>query len=314
MTGRGFRRTQVLMRHLTLMTFVVIVALSALSATAAADADRLTFDDRVSAERRMERALYAHRLGATKAFETAVPQQLLEQRVRTYLKRSTLLETYWNTPITSEALDRELRRIERSTRHPDRLEELYATLNHDPHLLRECLARRTLVDRLFHNFYAFDDRIHGAAQAEADGLQKELLAGQPPARRHSDAATIIDFVPERESPDFDDVRRVVLGASEFSRRLSQPTVGPVEESRESFSIEVRVDASDRRVRVASYQVPKLPWDIWWKEREQGIDLVEPTANEAGPASDAPLRGGVPSICAAACRRSARRTTPGTTAR
>ncbi len=289
------------MRLRILISAVVIVTLTALSVTAAAsaaDSDELTFDDRVSAELRMERVLFAHRLGATKAFESAVPKRLLEQRVRTYLKRSTLLETYWNTPITSEALDRELRRIERGTRHPDRLEELYAVLNHDPQLLRECLARRTLVDRLFHNFYAFDDRIHGAAEAEADGLQKELLAGQPSAGRHFDAATIIDFVPEGKELDFEDPRRVVLEASKFSARLAQPTVGPVEESRESFSIEVRVDASDRRVRVANYRIPKLPWDIWWKEREPEIDLVEPTANETGLASDAPLRGTVPSICAA----------------
>src|SRR5512143_1234314 len=85
----------------------------------------LTFEDRVRAQEAIERVYYSHQIGATRPFEEAVPHEVLERKVRTYLKQSVALEKLWNTPVTAEMLQREAERMARGTRMSDRLHELY---------------------------------------------------------------------------------------------------------------------------------------------------------------------------------------------
>src|SRR5262249_14879612 len=92
----------------------------------------LTFEDRVRAQEAIERVYYAHQTGATRAFEEAVPREVIEKKVETYLKQSVALETYWHTQVTAEMLRREVERQASGTRMPERLRELYAALGNDP--------------------------------------------------------------------------------------------------------------------------------------------------------------------------------------
>ena len=94
-------------------------------------APTITFEDRVEAQRQIERVYYAHRVGAKGSFEQAVPRELLERKVRDSLRQSVALERYWNTPITGDALRKEIQRIARNTRFPDRLREIYDALKND---------------------------------------------------------------------------------------------------------------------------------------------------------------------------------------
>src|SRR6185295_10507020 len=127
----------------------------------AASARDLTFDERVKAQEAIERVYYAHQTGATKPFEQAVPREVLERKVETYLKQSVALETYWRTPVTSEMLRAEMERQAKGSRMPERLRELYEALGNDPVLVAECLARPALVDRLARGFHAYDARMQG---------------------------------------------------------------------------------------------------------------------------------------------------------
>jgi hypothetical protein len=108
----------------------------------------LTFEDRVRAQEALERTYYSHRIGAAVAFQEAVPRSMIEDRVLNYLAQSVALEHIFGSPVTSEALDAELARIVRDTRAPDRLRELFDALGGDPVLVRECLVRPALVERL----------------------------------------------------------------------------------------------------------------------------------------------------------------------
>src|SRR5437870_5442792 len=67
----------------------------------------LSFSERVEAQRSIERVYYAHLAGAARPFDEAVPQSLLENKVRKALQESIALETIWNTPVTSESLQGE---------------------------------------------------------------------------------------------------------------------------------------------------------------------------------------------------------------
>src|SRR5262245_44470568 len=131
---------------------VVSIALGCVIGARAAFAAELSFEDRVRAQAAIERVYYAHQVGATRPFEEAVPRSLIERKVRTYLAQSIALDEIWATPVTTEALDAELVRIASTTRAPDRLREMFDALGNDPVVVRECLARPTLVDRLARSF------------------------------------------------------------------------------------------------------------------------------------------------------------------
>src|SRR5258705_10472535 len=101
----------------------VLAALSTISAVPRS-AD-LSFAERVAAQRIVERVYYSHQIGASRPFAEAVPDALLESKVRRTLKLSLALERFWNTPLTAEMLHREAERIARDNRLPGRLGEIY---------------------------------------------------------------------------------------------------------------------------------------------------------------------------------------------
>ena len=112
---------------------VLLLALAALGSSAVAAEQRtLTLEERVAAQEAIERVYYSHQIGATKPFEEAVPRELLETKVRTYLKQSVALELFWRTPVTGEMLRAELQRIASNSRSPERVQDVYAALGNDP--------------------------------------------------------------------------------------------------------------------------------------------------------------------------------------
>jgi len=153
-------------RALTMVVVVVAAALSFASPTSARD---LTFEERVKAQEAIERVYYSHQLGATKPFEEAVPREVLEEKVKRYLRESAALDRSWRSPVTAELLRREIERIARETRFPDRLMEIYAALGNDPFLVEECFARAAVVDRMSRSFFAADPvRLGGDADDTLD--------------------------------------------------------------------------------------------------------------------------------------------------
>src|SRR5437867_1672412 len=131
-----------------------------------------------SRHRRQLGVYYSHKIGATRPFEEAVPREMLEKKVRTYLKESAALEKFWSTRLTSDMLAREVQRMTGQSRMPQRLRELYSALRNDPFTIQECLARPVLADRLTRSFFAQDRIIH-AARTESEGLRQDLAEGAP---------------------------------------------------------------------------------------------------------------------------------------
>src|SRR5262245_16426712 len=103
----------------------------------------LSFEQRVQAREAVERVYYAHQIDATEPVERAVPRSLLESKVRGALAQ----EAHPALRVTDEMLESERARIVRDSRMPDRLQELFAALDHDPVLIREVLIRPLLVER-----------------------------------------------------------------------------------------------------------------------------------------------------------------------
>ena len=279
---------------------MILLQIPVLAATLIAgpvSSTHLSFEQRVEVQRTIERVRYGHQIGTTRSFDEAVPTALIEQKVRTYLQQSVALDQIWHTPITAEALRRELERIAKNTRMPERLEELYAALHHDPVLIQETLARPVLVDRLARGFFAKDARLHAEARAEVTALHDRLATGVLDARRPGPRRTVRDFVlearPERRNaevgrpPGPSRISSVPLDAEEFRTRRAHLPGQPLEpgaliEEPEGFVIEVVLSEDPRHLRVATWEVTKISWDEWWPAIAPALDAmsVETVADPA----------------------------------
>src|SRR5262245_25277484 len=99
-----------------------------------------TFEERIEAQRALEGVYASHLIRSPGQSEDPVGRDILEQKVRIYLEQSLALGRIWGVPVTRAMLDRELARMRRRTRIPERLGEMFAALADDPILLEECLA------------------------------------------------------------------------------------------------------------------------------------------------------------------------------
>jgi hypothetical protein len=243
-------------------------------------AKELAFEERVEAQRTIDRIYYSHQLGAPRPFDGAVPQEVTERKVATYLKESVALDTLWHTPVTQAMLQRELERIAAGTRMPERLRELYAALGDDPFVVAECVARPVLVDRLSRSFFAWDERIHGEARRHAEMLRAELSSFDPEALAADSRGRVFEIVASSEMvlapgmPGDSDALR--LSPEEFRRRRMQAPVavgelGPIRENSDAFEMEAVLSETAEQLRMVRFAIPKVPWEDWWETVSETLE-------------------------------------------
>ena len=265
-------------------------------------ADRgVSFEQRVAAQRVLDRLRHSHLEGSKSPSEQAIPGALIERRVRTQLQESVALEQFWKTAITPEMLQREMERIAENTLFPDRLLEIYAALGHDPVLIQEALARPALVERLTRDFFVSDERIHGEARQEAERLRERLLkdrSAESPEPADEANFRVVELVRESEPSSSSDashgprgtqdagasrfpadrqdgepgIQQLSLTAEEYdSERSLAPSrvgdVGDVVEERDTFVIRRLLSENETSARIAVYSVPKVSWKAWWNANQ-----------------------------------------------
>src|ERR1051325_6410906 len=134
----------------------------------------LTFAERVMYQRAIEEVYWRHRIWPKEnskmkpSLDEVMSAAQIEKKVEDYLRKSQVLEDYWQRPITAEQLQAEMDRIARNTRQPEVLHELFEALGSDPFVIAECLARPALAERLLTTWYAHDQRIHGELRRRAE--------------------------------------------------------------------------------------------------------------------------------------------------
>ncbi len=262
----------------------------------------LSFEDRVHAQMALERVYYSHQIGATLPFEEALPRTIHEEKVRTYLKHGVALERFWNVSVTAELLAKETERIQRQTRMPERLGDLYAALGNDPMLVQECLARPILVSRLVRNFFCGDREIQAAARGRAEALRAQLADGSLDPRFEHPRRTLIEVrrrEPGDEGGDHLDPAevggdhrsvpvKVRLAAEAFDRWAADlpsrnDEVGPLVEERDRFIVQTVLERAPARILVARFVVTKEGWEEWWRRVEGRLDAgaVKAVASDDG---------------------------------
>lgn len=139
----------------------------------------LTLAERVAYQRAIEEVYWRHRIWPQDnpepkpALDELMPMENILAKVEDCLRKSRMLESYWQKPITAEQLQDEMNRMATQTRQPEVLRELYEALDNDPFVIAECLARPALADRLAKSLYDWDERFH----LEAKQLAEEGFAG-----------------------------------------------------------------------------------------------------------------------------------------
>jgi N-acetylneuraminic acid mutarotase len=280
---------------------------TALFAAGSARAADLSFEQRVSAQEAIQRVYYSHQIGDALPFEKAFPRGLLERQVQDYLKQSAALDSLWHTPVTRAALRAEMQRIARSSRFPERLEEIYAALDHDPVWIEECFARPSLVNRLARSFFSGDESIHAAPRAEAEALRLELIRGDKSIDAKDAHRSVAELAVDRTdspepasgigiepSPPSASAPRLV-NPEEFRRlRAELPAktgeIGPLVDRGDAFVFQAVISETPDRLTVATHSFVKKSWAAWWEEnrarfREETVQAV------ASPSDSLPVVAG-----------------------
>jgi N-acetylneuraminic acid mutarotase len=283
---------------------VVGLALAALGSSVPAAAALLSFEERVEAQRALERVYWAHRIwpkenpGPKPSLGAVMDDAALRARVEDYLKKSNALEAYWGRPITAEQLQAEIDRMASRTRDGQMLRELFAALNDDPFLIAECLARPVLADRLLRSYHAQDDRFQGAVKA----LVANVLATLPSAGdmnrlggeyleqtwrldngeskdggTTADGGIALDSITWRELVDDLAAR---FGASDHPSVELLPVnqVSTVREDEAGYSIMAILDRDPGYVRVATTRWQKPGFDDWWSVEQLGLSAIVPSTD------------------------------------
>jgi hypothetical protein len=137
------------------------------SDTSKASERTVTFAERVAYQRAIEEVYWHHRIWPRErpdpkpSLDAVISQAQFEKKVAGYLRKSQVLEDYWQRPITAEQLQAEMDRMAQHSKQPEVLRELFEALENDPFVIAECLARPALAERLLRSCYTRDERIHG---------------------------------------------------------------------------------------------------------------------------------------------------------
>lgn len=234
----------------------------------------LSFEDRVFFQAALEKVYWRHKVtklvaeGQGKEFEAEIPLEAIVQKVEDYARKSQLLEAYWNKPVTGEALQAEIERLCDQT-DPELMQELFSTLNNDPRLVAECLARPSFVERRARALYGKDSRFHAQTREEAE---RSLAEYRERGAQLSGEYREVEWV--RGSPEMDAERwntEVGRLARIFGVDLTKPRLAnfpvrqmsPLQEGNFSFyAIEV-LQQHKGYLKLGIARWKKEAFDTWW---------------------------------------------------
>jgi N-acetylneuraminic acid mutarotase len=273
--------------------------------------DSLDLSQRVSAQAAIEEVYWKHRIwpsdnpGPKPSLAQVLPESVLRARVADYLEESDALERLWSRPIQDEDLQAEVERMAASSRAPLVLQEIFAALGNNPGIIKECLARPLLADRLIRHAYARDPRYHSGLK----GAIRQVLARHPSISEANQLGAEYAeavWVQDGRQPDRAERsrgRRVVrLDHDSWNRKVAElpvGTLGELQEDDESFFVQAVLDKGADRLTVATAAWRKRPFDDWWAEAKTTQARLS-TREARTERDDSGIAPSLPSVVAAEC--------------
>ena len=148
-----------------------------------------------------------------------------------------------------------------------------------PEKAAECLARPLLVDRLIQSYYSGDERFHGELKARAHA---GLAAGSMRVAGGHYTRNRLASRHKRELPVSSGLNLRIF--DERVRELKRSLGGPSgEHSSSARASSLREDShrfyavavmalDDSKLRLASVEWPKVPFDTWWSSTRQQLPM------------------------------------------
>ena len=242
----------------------------------------LTFEDRVTAQKVIEQVHWSHRIWPKEnpaprpPLSAVMSDEEIRLRVEDYVRKANAIEKFWQQRLTDEQLQAEIDRMIRDSRDTMTLRELFVALGNDPLLIANTLATQTLVDRLIHDWYAYDDRFHGHIRNKAES---ELAACDGVGCMRTMSGDYRETTWRRGASD---ERSIGLDSDEWSelhRRLAATPprkLGHLEEDVESFSASATLSITDDEISTATIVWPKTPFDTWWRATASSVATTTTT--------------------------------------
>jgi N-acetylneuraminic acid mutarotase len=234
--------------------------------------------DRIACHDAIERVYARHRSGGS---DTAPPGDVVRRKAEDSVLESVALERLFGITLTGERLQAELDRMAARSQAPDVLRELLDALDGDGARAAECLARPRLADRLLRSAYARDDRFHGPLRAralrelsragsgflprDASGPYRELEWQKGSGR----SADVIGLEPAAFEARVRDVRAALGGAA---GEVQLGRWSGLREDDAAFSTSAVLALDDQRLRIATVEWRKRPFDTWWSEARGRLPL------------------------------------------
>ena len=224
----------------------------------------------------VEGVRFTARGGSALDFDRRYPASLWESRAVDVIAKSRCLLERYGVAVDDRMLTGELERMRRQSQDPTALDTLFEVLDRDPALVKECLVRPILVDRLFRRSVAWDPDLQRGARAEAARLGQANGAGELESmgglRAHRRVYRLVEN-PGFDSND-DGPSRGGVDASRFGKLRSRfRSVGhvaaPVEDET-AIIVEAAIAADAARIETVSVIVPKRSAEVWWREVGSGF--------------------------------------------
>src|SRR5262249_45331024 len=149
----------------------------------------------------------------------------------------------------------EMDRMQKNTRQPAVLREIFAALGNDPHVIAECLARPILADRLIHNWYSYDERFHGALK---DRIQNELRGATLQSMRGL-------------SGHYSEVQ-----IDKAANQLAIGKLSKLQEDGDRFYVNTVLEKNNQHLKIAIVEWNKKSFGEWWAAEKLRIssNIVE----------------------------------------
>lgn len=250
--------------------------------------DRLTADEHVAAQKAIESVYWKHRIWpkenktAKPALEELLPDSKLNEKVISNLRKSAALKSFWQTLITPDQVQTEMKRMVKESKDHATLSEIFSALRNDPFLIAEGLVHPLLVEQKIRNLYSYDQRFHGAlrkqAQAELNqfktskswkdlsGIYLETTWVLSEDWKPNDSETF--YLTTEEWEQFQNkLRQIFTGVTENQELLRPGIVSSIQENENQFFAITILEQSETQVRLGTVHWNKISFDEWWRETE-----------------------------------------------
>lgn len=209
-------------------------------------------------------------------FEQVFNEVKFRNDVLKTLKMEKILFELSNVKLDSFMLENEIFRIVKNTRAPEKLTEIFQTLDNQPFKIVECLIRPNIINRLIKEKYYWSDKVHNDSKIMAKNYLDQYLES---GNLNNGKTKLIRFVLENsgkkkkkyEVNQDDGVYIQEIDALTLKNKLSKSNYDIVEH-KYLYSYEEIINESESDILIKQITWPKIIFDEWIEKRLHGNKL------------------------------------------